>query len=339
MTGVLLGAADALELDGLYREAHAAGGSPADALVLAGRVGLLAPRPGSGSTLALWECLATLAAADLTVARVIEPHLDALAILAEARMPHPEGTWGVFAAESPGTRLQAEHDDGGWVLSGRKPWCSLGTRLDRALITAHLPTGGRRAFAVDLSHDSVRPVAGTWVSRGLAAVDSGPLDLLRVPAEPVGEENWYLTRDGFAWGGMGVASCWYGGAVGLARRVMATAREREPDQIGLMHLGAIDVALHRAAVVLKNAARAVDHGEAKGKEGVRLAARVRSVVVQSAEEILSVAAHAMGPGPLVYDEEHARRVADLQVYIRQHHAERDSASLGAAILSLDPAPW
>ena len=38
--------------------------------------------PGSGDTLALWELLATLGAADLTAARVVEPHLDAQAILA-----------------------------------------------------------------------------------------------------------------------------------------------------------------------------------------------------------------------------------------------------------------
>ena len=36
--------------------------------------------------------------------------------------------------------------------------------------------------------------------------------------------------------------------------------------------------------------------------------------------------------PLTSDETHARRVADLGVYVRQHHAERDLAAIGAATL-------
>jgi hypothetical protein len=38
---------------------------------------------------------------------------------------------------------------------------------------------------------------------------------------------------------------------------------------------------------------------------------------------------ALGPGPLCLDEQHARAVADLTVYVRQSHAERDLAALGS----------
>ncbi|HEY2199001.1 MAG TPA: acyl-CoA dehydrogenase, partial [Mycobacterium sp.] len=34
-------------------------------------------------------------------------------------------------------------------------------------------------------------------------------------------------------------------------------------------------------------------------------------------------------GPLCLDEQHARAVADLTVYVRQSHAERDLAALGS----------
>lgn len=340
MRGVSLGSTtDAPKLTELYDRARSAVGSLEKALALAETVAPRAPHPGSGETLQLWECLATLAAADLTVARVAEPHLDALAILSQAGVPEVEGTWGVFAAEGAGTRLEAEYDGGTWLVSGRKPWCSLGGRLDRAIVTASVPTGARRAFAVDLRHNGVRPIPGTWVSRGLAAVDSGPVDFERVPVQSVGSDNWYLERPGFAWGGIGVAACWYGGAVGVARRLMQSNRARDPDQIGLMHLGSVDVALHRMRAVLADAARLVDDGSASGSEGAMLAARVRTVVADGVSEILAASGHAMGPAPLVHDEDHARRVADLQVYVRQHHAERDVASLGASVLERDPAPW
>ena len=67
--------------------------------------------PGQARRFALWDALATLGAADLTVARVVEPHLDALAILQEAGgtevRPPAAAVWGVFAAEGGGGRLSA----------------------------------------------------------------------------------------------------------------------------------------------------------------------------------------------------------------------------------------
>ena len=59
---------------------------------------------------------------------------------------------------------------------------------------------------------------------------------------------------------------------------------------------------------------------------------MRQVVADSAEETLTRLAHALGPAPLTGDEEHARRVADLTVYLRQHHAERDLARQGSMVL-------
>ena len=45
---------------------------------------------------------------------------------------------------------------------------------------------------------------------------------------------------------------------------------------------------------------------------------------------------ALGAGPLGHDEAHSRRVADLTVYLRQHHAERDLAQLGELVASSSP---
>jgi len=38
---------------------------------------------------------------------------------------------------------------------------------------------------------------------------------------------------------------------------------------------------------------------------------------------LSRTARALGPGPLCQDAGHAQRVAELAIYVRQSHAERD----------------
>lgn len=55
-------------------------------------------------------------------------------------------------------------------------------------------------------------------------------------------------------------------------------------------------------------------------------------MAQAAETVLTTVDHALGPGPLVADEEHAARVADLHLYLRQWHAERDLAALGSSLL-------
>ncbi|GAB3768859.1 alkylation response protein AidB-like acyl-CoA dehydrogenase [Nocardioides ginsengisegetis] len=314
-------------------------GVPTSALELAERWGQRLPLPGRSATVLLWEALATVAAVDLSVARALEPHLDAAAILAEAGQAMPSGTtWGVFAAEGPGVRLTATPVDGGHVLDGTKPWCSLAENLTHALVTAWV--GDERGlFSVDLRHPGVRVTDGAWHALGLHEVASGPVELDRVPATPVGDPGWYLRRDGFAWGGIGVAAVWYGGAVGVARRLWAAAGERPPDQVAQAHLGVVDLRLHAARTVLAEAARLVDDGKASGGVGALLASRARGVVVEAAETVLTQTGHALGPAPLALEEAHARRVADLTLYLRQHHAARDAAALGRQLLEGTGCPW
>ncbi len=324
----------------LLESAQAAAGSADAALKLAVRIGSEVPLPGSGRTAERWALQSALSAVDLTVGRAVEPHLDALAILAESTRAAEicaavgadrTSSWGVFAAEGPDGRLEAAETPAGWRLSGVKPWCSLAERLSHALVTAHTQAG-RRLYAVALGEPGVRPRAGTWVSRGLAEIPSGPVDFAEVPAEPVGLAGWYLQRAGFAWGGMGVAACWLGGARALGDTLTAAAARRPADQVALMHLGAVDAELFAAEQLLAAAAAAVDAGAADGQNGARWALRVRQVVADAAEDVLRRAGHALGPAPLTQNEEHARRVADLQVYVRQHHAERDLAALGRLVL-------
>ena len=321
-------------------EAAAAAGDARAALALADRVAAALPLPGAGRTGLLWRALAELGAVDLTVARALEPHLDALAILAQARaaghpVPPPGGTWGVFAAEGPGARLELR--DG--RLAGTKPWCSLAGELDRALVTAWVGDDERVLVAVDLRHPGVSELPGAWVPRGLSTVRSTGLRFEEVPATAVGPPGWYLSRPGFAWGGLGVAAVWLGGAVGLARRLRRAAVEREPDQVALALLGEVDARLAAAAAVITDAARAVDAGLVEGPDAWPRTVRVRHVVHGACEAVLSAVAHGLGPGPLVGEEDHAARVADLQVYLRQHRGERDAAVVGGALAAGLGVPW
>ncbi|WP_291041642.1 acyl-CoA dehydrogenase [Herbiconiux sp.] len=394
------------ELDEVFDEAVRARAEVGLALELATRVARGIPRPGHGSTARYLETLATLAAADVTVARVVEPHLDAAMILAECPAPvdlrgvgaDASSTWGVFAAEGPGVRLTATPtpDASGWLLDGTKPWCSLAGRLTHALVTAHVAAdgagwpdatdgadatersaavgGGRRLFAVDLRHDGVTAQEDAWVARGFPSVPSGPTDFARVPAVAVGATGWYLGRAGFEWGGIGVAACWFGGAVGVARRVVQAAAERG-DDIALLHAGRVALAVQSAASALAAAAAAMDQavmdqaamdpaamdaaavhaaaadaaavdptggstavaGDTAG-EAALLAQVTRSIVRAAAEDVLREAAHALGPSPLALDADYAARVADLELYLRQDHGTRDEARVGRLLTALAGPP-
>jgi alkylation response protein AidB-like acyl-CoA dehydrogenase len=307
------------------------------ALAFAPRLGEARAVPGDGTTADQWEALATLAAHDLGVARAIEPHLDAIGILTQAgRLEGDTGTWGVFAAEGGPDPLTATagDGDGSWRLEGTKPWCSLAGSLDSALVTAGTADGERRLFAVDLRAPGISVDTAAWVARGLSEIPSGPVHFSDVAADAVGEPGWYLSRPGFALGGIGVAACWFGGAVALGR-TLADAVAAKPDPLRLAHLGAVDEALQSARRALKEAAESADDHTTDGRI---LAKRVRATVARTCEEVLSHCAHALGPAPLALDARHAKRVADLELYVRQHHAEHDLASLGQAVVD-SGRPW
>jgi alkylation response protein AidB-like acyl-CoA dehydrogenase len=317
----------------LVSQARSGGEDISAAVSTARRYGVRLPLPGR-DTRTRWSVLAAVAAVDLTPARVLEAHTDALAILGEAGDPLPDDlAFGVFAAEAPDARLDASlaADGHGAVLTGTKPWCSVAADLDAALVTAHTPEG-RQLFRVDLREPTVEvEKPERWVARGLRTVTSTSVTFDATPATAVGPAGWYLIRSGFAWGGMGVAACWFGAASALLDTVRRRAAARG-GELDLMHLGAADIAVHGARCALSDAADQIDAGHAGQHDGETLALRVRSVVADAVEQVLRCAAHALGPTPLVFDAEHAARVADLEVYVRQHHAERDLVTLGRLLV-------
>jgi hypothetical protein len=308
------------------------------AAVESGRLDL--PQPGGGQTAQRWAVLADLATEDLSLARLAEGHTDALAILAELGANPSEhnatlsaqaaSRWGVWAAQPPGPGLVASRtDDGSWRLDGLKRYCSGARCCTDALVTATAPDGSR-LFAVSTGDLSVLP--GTWPATGMAGSDTLDVRFTAIEAKPVGDPGCYIDRPGFFHGGAGVAACWYGGARGVGQTLLAAAAKRDVGPHAIAHLGAVDVALTTAKTVLGAAAAEIDAdpGDLRGG-GLLRAMRVRALVEATATDVLNRVGRALGAGPLGHDEEHSRRVADLTVYLRQHHAERDLAELGSRV--------
>jgi alkylation response protein AidB-like acyl-CoA dehydrogenase len=293
------------------------------------------PLPGAGQTLSRWRALAALAEQDLVAARLAEAHADALAILSELGGPAPDAgsRWGVWAAEPPAHVLRATAEGSTWCLTGSKAWCSGATLLTHALVTAR-DGDDRRLFAVDLSVPGVTAGEDEWSSAGMKRADTRTVAFSSVPGTAVGDVRGYLDRPGFWAGGIGVAACWYGGAVGVAVRLRHDVANGLSDPHAAAHLGAVDSALCAARDSLRAAAGELDdHPTA---DHARLARRIRATTADAAAEVITRVGRALGPGPLATDAQHAQRVADLEVYIRQDHAERDLAALAADVAATPP---
>ena len=297
--------------------------------VESGRLNL--PLPGGGRTRERWAVLADLAGEDLSLARLAEGHADALAILAELGEPAPPAgsRWGVWAAQPPGPGLTASRAGRGWRLDGIKQYCSGAHSVTDVLVTAAAPDGNR-LFAASTA--DLVPVAGTWPAVGMADSDTLDVGFDGIPAVPVGGPGSYIDRPGFAHGGAGVAACWHGGARAVGQTLLAAAASRDVGPHALAHLGAVDIALQTARTVLDMAAAEIDADPQDRNDGGKLRAlRVRALVEAVSTEVMQRVGRALGAGPLCHDEAHARRVADLTVYLRQHHAERNLAELGALV--------
>jgi alkylation response protein AidB-like acyl-CoA dehydrogenase len=301
-------------------------------MVKEGRLDL--PLPGSGATWERWERLAEIAAFDLSVARLSEGHTDAMAILDEAgNVPPTNGRLGVWAA-GPLEALQATEGSDGWRLDGRRRWCSGASILTHALVTAGSP-GGPILVLVDLRQPGVSPRPGSWPAVGMA--DSDTLDVrfddVAVPAgDQVGDFGFYAGRPGFAVGAVGVAAVWWGGAIGVAQALGNLAPDGDPHR--LAHRGAVEAGLWSMRTVLREAARRVD-ADPTGDHAIT-AAIVRHLVEAGASEVLTRTGRATGADPLGHNRAHAQRVADLTVYLRQHHAESDLAALGRMLAPIVP---
>lgn len=302
--------------------------------------------PGTGQTLQRWRALALVAQHDLSLAKLYEGHTDALAIMAELGAPpqdSSEGSWGVWAAESPQGRVILDPCGAARVmLDGIKCWCSGAQNASNALLTAwHRDGRGPQLVQVPLRQSGVKVITDNWHAVGMPQSASVDVQFKGAEGAVVGDIGDYLARPGFWQGGAGVAACWLGGARGLAlslRRATNAANRSTSATFRLCALGKVDLALEAAAAVMRDGARWIDAHPADDAGVVAL--RLRLVAEDAARRVLDEVGRTLGAAPFCRDARFARAAADLPVFIRQSHAERDCANLGERLLSLaDERLW
>jgi len=283
------------------------------------------PLPGRGQTAARHQRLFEVGCEDLSLARLVEAHWDAVAILAEAGREADRGAlYGVWAAEAPDKLLRMD----GSLLSGKKPFCSGAGLVDHALVTVREPE--QRLIDIDLRalDGSVNFDESSWKTGAFAETKTSLATFDSVVVkdkEIIGASGFYLRRPGFWHGACGPAACWAGGAAGLL--LWATKQKRD-DPHTLAHLGAMSATVWSMKSVLQSAGDEIDAIPDDAENAHRRALIVRHLVEQGCTDVMRRLARAYGPHPLAMDESIAKRFQELELYVRQSHAERDLEELG-----------
>jgi hypothetical protein len=284
----------------------------------------------TGPLAGLVSALDEVARVDLCLARLVEGHADALRIIGEAGARPAPGLYGVWASRSAGTGLRARPAPTGWTLDGELRFASGIGVLDRCLVSASLDA---RHLLLDLDLvASARDIDVDESSWSTVAMDASRSCTVRVGTRveaqaQVGGTDFYLSRRGFPVGGLGVAAVWVGGAKQVLDAVTAGLRPFTPTPHQHRRLGEMVQAVWTSDLAVSTTAAAVDALSADRAADV--VARARTAVVLGCDSVLENAAVVVGPGGLSTSPRLSLAMADLAIYIRQHHVDATLASLGA----------
>lgn len=297
------------------------------------------PQPGQGNTLERWRVLGEVAGVDLSLAKLFEGHTDALAIMAELEAPAPAAgsSWGMWAAEAPPDRVVATiggelpgSEAGVLILEGTKRWCSGAAHVTHGLLTVWTRDDDAPWLAaVAMDQPGVKTSEESWQAVGMAASGSIDVHFSGARATRIGRAGDYLRRPGFWHGGAGIAACWHAAAAALGKRLLQAMPTPEPPWHRTLAAGQIDVALSASASALREAATAID--AAPSADSQRLALRARAIAEHAVATVQAAVTRALGAAPLCRDRWFARMAADLPVFVRQSHGDRDLSALGTLI--------
>lgn len=272
----------------------------------------------------LLEALMSLGRADIPLSRLVEGHVDALRILAEAgAVARPGALYGVWASRSGGTGLSGWPQEGScWRVRGRLLFASGAGILDRALVTVWPGPDTHVLLDTDVAD---WPFDTTdWRTRAMERTRSHQVQLDRnITAHRVGEDDFYLGRPGFFPGGIGVAAVWAGGAARVLDLLGAVGTANPAKQLRWGH---VRTDLATAVAMIRQAGL----GLQDGPDQVQAAATLcRAGVGAATRRILEQVRAIAGAAGLAYDEQLSRAVDDLTMYIAQQSQDGDAAYLGA----------
>jgi hypothetical protein len=355
-------AAEAVELDRAPRFPREAFFELADAGALAATIGAVREER---SVRAEWDLLRRVAAADASVARVLDGHLNAverLEVAAEPELRERElaavaagerllGVWGADPGPGEGDPARLAETGAGLVLRGVKTFCSGAGGVDAAIVMVGNDEGEAPALVLLDCGAEVEVDRGWYRAAGLRASESHRVVFHDAPVTAVLGGPGELARDPwFSRDAMRTAATWAGmvdAAAAAALDELATRRADEPlAQLAAGRIeaarGTVDAWLDRAAAVADAPVAPLDadglqldpDSGSKCRRSPRATSiAMRAEIDRAAKLVLGEAAAACGSHPFVTGGRLDRARRDLETFLLQHRLDPLVAKLGVESLT------
>jgi hypothetical protein len=351
-------AAEAAELDRAPRFPREATFELTDAGGLAATIGAVREER---SVRAEWDLLRRVAAADASVARILDGHLNAverLEVAAEPELRERElagitagerllGVWGADPGPGEGDPARLAETGAGLVLRGVKTFCSGAGGVDAAMVMVGNDEGEPPALVLLDCGAEVEVDRGWYRAAGLRASESHRVVFHDAPVTAVLGGPGELARDPwFSRDAMRTAATWAGMVDAAAIAALDELAERRADEplaqlaAGRIEAarGTVDAWLERAADVADAALAPVDpdglrlgpHSGNKRRRSPRATSiAMRAEIDRAAKLMLGEAAAACGSHPFVTGGRLDRARRDLETFLLQHRLDPLVAKLGA----------
>jgi hypothetical protein len=328
---------------------------PREAFYALGDAGALTATIGDareGASVAFeWDLLRRVAAADASVGRILDGHLNAIERLEVAADPEVRdrglaavaegerllGVWGADPGPGEGDPARLHESGTGLVLRGAKTFCSGAGGVDAALVMVGADDGTPPSLVLVECGEGVEIDRSWYRAAGLRASESHRVHFHDAAVTAVLGEPGELARDPwFSRDAMRTAASWAGmvdAAVAAALDDLAARRAKDP--LAQLAAGRIEAAQGTVEAWL---ARAVAVADASVAEDSTVAPRptgiaMRAEIDRAAKSILEIAATACGSHPFVTGGRLDRARRDLETFLLQHRLEPLLTGLGGERLA------
>lgn len=300
---------------------------------------------GGAAAAAMARVLREVGRGDLSVGRLYEGHVNALALFgwyADRRQLEwlnkvlDRGAWfGVWATEAPpGVHIEPGDPP---VLRGTKVFASGSGGLDFALVTAATHEGDRR-LAIVPANDPERADLARWRVRGMRASVSGRYDLEELALDPamlLGQPGDYDREPRFTAGAWRFCAVQLGGIEALLAETRTGLRnEVRAEPVQRARFAEAVVAMRSAGFWVVEAAKRF---VSEDPDAVHIARLTRGVVEEAGLTAMDAAARLLGTRSAFDGERADKIIRDLSLYLRQ--AAPDHARDEAAKTLLERDPW
>jgi alkylation response protein AidB-like acyl-CoA dehydrogenase len=298
---------------------------------------------------ALCEALQILGSACLSVGRIYEAHVNAIALIFRygdadvrssasdaVRSGHLFGLWVAPAAEPvrlirSGSRLQ---------IAGRKAFCTAAGFATRAVITARNHHDREQMVMLDATHAETGPdLSPTLHGMRGTATKAVAFDC-DVPMEHrIGGPDDYLREPDFSAGAWRTSAVTAGGLQALVDETIRQlrARDRHTDPHQAARIGQMLIKSHSATAWVRSAAERLASGRYEDAHLTAYVNLARVAVEHACLEIIPLVQRSLGLGSLIVSNPVEGMMNDLATYLRQPAGD-EALTEAATIFAETPNP-